>query len=84
MLTRENPTRNDLIGGIVEMLPVLSDDDLIPIYAVINAKYMQRRVVNAANEDELLNDAMFCALVSQTALAREWDTPAEDAAWVDL
>ncbi len=35
-------------------------------------------------EERHLTDAMMCAIVSEPVLAKEWNTPEEDAAWADL
>ena len=31
-----------------------------------------------------ISDAMMCAIMSEEALAKNWDTPEEDEAWKDL
>ena len=33
---------------------------------------------------EKISDAMMCAIMSEEALAKNWDTPEEDEAWKDL
>ena len=50
----------------------------------INIISYNDRVELRPMKKEKLSDAMICAIMSEEALAKNWDTPEEDEAWKDL
>ena len=52
--------------------------------AKINIISYDDRVELRPMKKEKMSDAMICAIMSEEALAKNWDTPEEDEAWKDL
>lgn len=50
----------------------------------INVIAYDDRVELRPMKKEKMSDAMICAIMSEEALAKTWDTPEEDEAWKDL
>lgn len=65
-----------MIEGIVAKLPLLPPNVLQAVYEIVSA------VPETLEYDPMTK--LELALASETALARLWDTPEEDAAWAHL
>ena len=52
--------------------------------AKVNVISYDDRIELRPMKKEKLSDAMMCAIMSEEALAKNWDTPEEDEAWKDL
>mgnify|MGYP001607272871 CR=1 FL=1 len=52
--------------------------------AKVNVIAYDDRVELRPMKKEKISDAMMCAIMSEEALAKNWDTPEEDEAWKDL
>ncbi len=50
----------------------------------VNVIAYDDRVELRPMKKEKISDAMMCAIMSEEALAKNWDTPEEDEAWKDL
>jgi len=52
--------------------------------AKINIIAYEDRVELRPMKKDKISDAILCAIMSEEALAKNWDTPEEDEAWKDL
>ena len=50
----------------------------------VNVISYDDRVELRPMKKEKMSEAMLCAIMSEEALAKNWDTPEEDEAWKDL
>ena len=60
--------------------PILADSSSTPVYSANQGKTLSWRVASLNEKSE----AILTMLASEQVLAREWDTPEEDAQWADL
>lgn len=61
------------------VITMLSYEDYVAIQDELKKVRRERHI-----QQKTENEALATMLASEKVLAREWDTPEEDAAWVDL
>ncbi|MFZ5880398.1 MAG: DUF2281 domain-containing protein [Chloroflexota bacterium] len=71
------------ISRINESLRKLSPDKLVEVYDFI-VFLSTREPSNVTLREAGMSYALDTMLASENVLARDWDTPEEDAAWADL
>lgn len=71
------------ISRINESLRKLSPDKLVEVYDFI-VFLSTREPSNVTLREAGTSYALDTMLASENVLARDWDTPEEDAAWADL